>query len=134
MKVNLTVGNNYSKDEIEKAFQTNFGARIKGITLRRWTDNTPYIIIFSSAKGPYADNIKGNEFTYVGEGLRGNQKLTTANKILMNSDLDGRKVYGFVQDDKLDGWEYIGELKVIGHDYVEKSGRKVYEYQIIKVK
>ena len=133
MNTNLVIGNKYSKEEIEHAFQTHFGARIKGITLRRWSDNTPYIIIFSRTDGPYADKITRDTFTYIGEGLQGNQKLTTANKILMNSNLDGRTVFGFVQEDKGEDWEYIGEVKVIDYQYVEKGGRRVYEFKLQKV-
>ena len=134
MNLNLTIGQEYSKEEIENAFDTKFGAFIKGIILRRWHDNTPYIILFSRADGPYSDKWHGETFTYIGEGLRGDQKLTTANRILRDSDLDSREIFGFRQEDAGKDWGYVGKLRVVGCDYVEKGGRKVYEYKLQKVK
>ena len=52
----------------------NFGNRIKGITLRRWTDNTPYIILFSRERGPYIDRISGNILYYDREGQHKDQE------------------------------------------------------------
>ncbi len=58
----LTVGQEYSKEEIEQMFNTNFGARIKGITLRKDTSGKSIVLLISRAGGPYADNIVGDTF------------------------------------------------------------------------
>ena len=44
MHLNLILGNYYKQEEIETAFSTNFGRRIKGITLRR-TPSELYLFI-----------------------------------------------------------------------------------------
>lgn len=130
MDIDLTINNSYSKEEIEAAFSTNFGARIKGITLRRWHDDTPYIILFSRSDGPYSDNIEGNTFYYDGEGLEGDQKLTAANNALIKANIDKRLIFGFHQDSANSGWKYLGLIDVVNYDYVSKNGRKVYEFKL----
>jgi len=55
----INVGQGYSKESIEAIFATNFGARIKGISLRRGNDNQPNILVFSRATGPYSDHVDG---------------------------------------------------------------------------
>ena len=95
LDVDLTPGNYYSKNEIEKIFDTKFGYGIKGITLRRWHDNTPYTIIFSRSNGPYSDSFNGNVFSYDGEGLNQDQKLTVANKAIIESNKNNRIILIF---------------------------------------
>ena len=79
--MNLEIGRLYTKKEIEEEFDTNFGHSIKGITLRKMKDGTPYIILFSTPKGReiYGDDNQGDVFKYRGEGAEGDQKMTTAN-------------------------------------------------------
>lgn len=130
MDFNIKLNNLYSKEEIEEIFNTNFGARIKGITLRRDENNSPYIILFSRADGPYTDNISGGIFYYDGEGLEGDQKLTTANKSLTEANTDFRPIYGFRQEASEGKWKYIGLLEVLDYDYARKNNRKVYEFKL----
>ena len=122
----------YAKEEIEEIFETKFGARIKGITLRRWNDNTPYILLFSKQNGPYDDRIEGDTFYYDGEGLDKDQELTVANKALMNSNVDTRVIYGFIQENQSNKWKFVGLLKVLGYDYVLKNDFKKYVFKIQK--
>lgn len=130
MELDVKLNNYYLKEEIEKIFNTNFGARIKGINLRIWDGTIPYIILFSRVDGPYFDNISGNFFYYEGEGLEGDQHLTAANKALTNANAEDRTIYVFRQEEAGGKWKYIGISKVINYDYVQKNGRKVYVFKL----
>ncbi|MFC1751645.1 HNH endonuclease [Patescibacteria group bacterium] len=129
--LNIKIGQLYSKDNIESAFETNFGARIKGITLRKWSNGTPYIILFSRAEGgDYTDEITGNSFYYEGEGTDGDQTLTVANNTLTQSRETNRLIYGFRQESAGDNWKYIGLLELEDYEYIERGGRMVYEFRL----
>lgn len=75
-----------TKEELEEIYNTNFGARIKGITLRRDANNKPLALVFSRADGPYTDRIEGDSFYYDGEGTEKDQQLTAANKALIEAN------------------------------------------------
>lgn len=124
----LTVGKGYSKEELEAAFSTNFGARIKGITLRRDAENKPYAIVFSRATGPYSDHMEGSSFFYDGEGTNKDQELTAANKALVEANASGRTIYGFRQEEDGGLWHYLGILHVQEYSYVRKNGFMTYEF------
>ncbi len=124
----LEVGHGYTKEALESIFATNFGARIKGITLRRHVDNTPYAIVFSRADGPYTDRVEGNSFFYDGEGTNKDQNLTAANNALVKANETGRVIYGFRQDEAGGLWRYLGILNVLECSYVRKNGFMTYEF------
>ena len=130
MNPNISLNTEYTKEDIELIFNTNFGIRIKGITLRRWTDNTPYIILFSRERGPYTDRISGNTLYYDGEGQNKDQELKGANKILAESSLTGRKIFGFTQEFEGGRWKYIGILKLMDYEYISKKGFMTYEFRL----
>jgi putative restriction endonuclease len=130
MDVDIELNNNYSLKEIEEIFNTNFGSRIKGITLRKWNDRTPYILLFSRRHGPYSDKIEGNIFYYDGEGKDKDQCLTAANKALIESNKTGRIIFGFRQGSEGGKWRYLGILNVFDVNYVQKNQYKVYEFKL----
>jgi putative restriction endonuclease len=124
----LTVGKGYTKEELEDIFGTNFGARIKGITLRRDTEGNPFAIVFSRAAGPYSDRMEGSSFFYDGEGTNKDQQLTAANKALVEANETGRTVYGFRQEEAGGLWHYLGILQVLEYTYSRKNGYMTYEF------
>jgi putative restriction endonuclease len=131
---NLKIGQNYYKKEIEEIFDTNFGHSISGINLRNLRDGTKAILLFSSVKGPYSDRSDEDIIYYSGEGMVGDQKLTNANKALVNSNSEGRVIFGFEKTDpKSTEWVYMGLLQVLDYDYIPQNGRKVYEFKIQKL-
>lgn len=130
MDVDLELWREYSKGEVETIFNTKFGSRIKGINIRRWVDGTPYIIIFSKEEGPYSDRLERDILYYDGEGRGKDQKLTPANKALINSNETGRPIFGFRQRKDSNKWQYIGILKVIDYNYILKDGYKTYEFKL----
>lgn len=128
----LEVGKFYSKEEIERAFETDFGHGIKGITLRRTEDGEPYILLFSTPGGQlaYGDHVIGDTFYYRGEGMDGDQQFTAANKALSNSNIDGRRIFGFRQEEQRGPFRYLGLVAVEDWAYVDDGGRKVYEFRL----
>ena len=131
MNFNLTLNKEYTKEEIESIFYTRFGYGIKGINLRKFKDGKSYIILFSKQFGPYTDEFSENIFSYDGEGINKNQKLTAANKALTDSQKDGRNIYGFRQDGEKGIWKYIGLLQVIDWTYTPKNGFNTYLFSRI---
>jgi hypothetical protein len=129
MNIDLQKGIKYTKHEIEEIFNTKFGYGIKGITLRRWHDDTPYTIIFSRSRGPYSDIFNGSYLYYDGEGLKQDQKLTVANKALIESNKCNRIIFGFKQEEPNGKWKYIGMLKLVDYEYKLKDGFKKYEFK-----
>lgn len=132
MSFKFILNKEYNKDEIEAIFDTHFGYGIKGINLRKYSDNRPYIILFSKQSGPYTDEFNKDSFFYDGEGVKKDQKLTAANKALVDAKDDHRKIYGFRQEGKRGIWRYIGTLKVLSYDYVPKNGFMTYVYKLSK--
>ncbi|MCC4767755.1 hypothetical protein FXW07_14375 [Methanosarcina sp. DH1] len=132
MNFDLALNKEYPKEEIETIFGTNFGYGIKGITLRKYNNGNPYIILFSKEKGPYSDEFGENTFYYDGEGINKDQKLTAANKALVNAKEDHRTIYGFRQENKRGMWRYIGTLKVLNYEYIPKNGFKTYVFKLSK--
>lgn len=132
MNFNLILNQKYSKEEIEKIFETNFGMGIKGITQRKWKNEFPYIILFSKEDGPYSDRTEEQFFFYDGEGTNKDQELTVANKALINSNKDNRPIFGFVKNILEKKWEYIGILKVIDYTYIPKRGFNTFEFKLLK--
>lgn len=130
MSFNLTLNKDYAKEEIESIFDTRFGYGIKGINLRKYKDGRPYIILFSKQSGPYTDEFNENIFSYDGEGVNKNQELTAANKALIDSQTDERRIYGFRQDSIRGIWKYIGLLKVIEWKYAPKNGFGTYVFKL----
>ena len=128
--VDLTTDKEYTKKEIEEIFNTNFGYSIKGITLRRWHDDIPYTIIFSRNEGPYSDRIIGGILYYDGEGLKQHQRLTAANKAILESNETQRIIFGFRQEQTSGKWRYLGNLKLVDYEYKLKDGFKKYEFKL----
>ncbi len=124
----IHIGQGYTKEQLESIFDTNFGARIKGITLRRSADDTPYALVFSRASGPYTDRIDGDSFYYDGEGTGKDQQLTPANKALAEANNTGRIIYGFRQEEAGGLWVYLGILEVLDYSYINKRGFMTYEF------
>ena len=131
MNYSLKSNENYTKEQLETIFGTNFGARIKGITLRRQPDGAPYALVFSRADGPYDDRIEGDSFYYDGEGTNKDQVLTAANKALVNANTAGRVIYGFRQDESGGLWRYLGIIEVVDFAYVLKGSYMTYEFHFM---
>ncbi|MCX6732912.1 MAG: DUF4357 domain-containing protein, partial [Candidatus Roizmanbacteria bacterium] len=131
----LKMGQVYLKENIEEIFNTNFGGRIKGITLRRDSAENQYIILFKVKNSKYKDFGSKDKFVYYGEGGDADQKLTPANQALISAIDDRRTIYGFWQDEGGSGYEYIGTLLIDSYEYTlePESGYKVYKFNVDRV-
>ncbi|MCU0653569.1 MAG: restriction endonuclease, partial [Candidatus Pacebacteria bacterium] len=79
------------------------------------------------------DQDLADEFDYIGEGLKGDQRLTAANKALVEAIVDNRPIYGFWQEKSGGKYEYIGKLAIKSYSYELSDGRKVYKFKIFKI-
>ncbi|SDK78994.1 HNH endonuclease [Natronorubrum texcoconense] len=130
----LERGEYYSQTELESAFDTSFGSYIKGISPRTDDDGAlSYIIVKAREDGPYGDDLEGERFTYIGEGVpsKGDQSPTGANKALLGQ-ADGSTVpiYFFYQPADSSELRYEGLVAVVDARYVfdDDQDRMVYQF------
>ncbi|WP_226480604.1 HNH endonuclease [Natrinema amylolyticum] len=121
----------YAQTDLEDAFDTSFGSYIKGISPRTDDGELAYVIVKAREDGPYGDEIDGERFTYIGEGVpeKGDQQLTGANNALLEqADRSTVPVYFFYQPADSDELRYEGLVDVVDAEYVSRDGRMVYEF------
>lgn len=122
-------GDRLDQEEIEAVFDTGFGYRISGINVRRDDEDERYILLFANEDGPYDDNVREGEFRYIGEGLSGDQSAsTTGNASLIDAVEEPVPIHFFYKGTDEAKWEYQGRVEVRGYEYVERDGRKVFEF------
>jgi len=128
----LESGESYTQTDLEDAFDTSFGSYIKGINPRTTDEGElSYIIIKAREDGPYSDELDGERFTYIGEGVpeKGDQQATGANKALLEqTDRSTAPVYFFYQPADSDELRYEGLVDVVAAEYVSKDERMVYQF------
>ncbi|ELY68551.1 HNH endonuclease [Natrinema versiforme] len=128
----LERGTFYAQTDLEDAFDTSFGSYIKGISPRTDEEGElAYIIVKAREDGPYDDEIDGERFTYIGEGVpeKGDQQLTGANGALLEqADRSTVPVYFFYQPADSDDLRYEGLVDVTDAEYVSQDGRMVYQF------
>ncbi|WP_440770881.1 HNH endonuclease [Natronorubrum sp. DTA28] len=130
----LERGEFYTQLELEAAFDTSFGSYIKGISPRTDDDGAlSYIIVKAREDGPYGDDLEGDRFTYIGEGVpsKGDQSPTGANKALLGQ-AEGSTVpiYFFYQPADSGELRYEGLVAVVDARYVfdDDQERMVYQF------
>ncbi|QSX00260.1 HNH endonuclease [Haloterrigena alkaliphila] len=132
----LERGDYYTQSELEAAFDTSFGSYIKGINPRTDDDgDLAYVIVKAREDGPYGDDLAGDEFTYIGEGVpaKGDQQLTPANAALVDhAEGAVAPVYFFYQPADEDRLRYDGLVDVVDAEYVaDPDGeRMVYRFTV----
>lgn len=131
--VDISIGDEFTQSEIEKKFNTRFGSRMRGISLRNWEDGTKYIILTSSANSPYSDNFEGDIVYYDGEGQNKDQKGTDANIGLIKSNENNRPIYFFKQHEARGKWQYLGIMEVLDYNYIKKNNFMTYEFKLKKL-
>lgn len=128
----LDQGTFYAQTELEAAFDTSFGSYIKGISPRNTDEGElAYIIVKAREDGPYGDEIDGERFTYIGEGVpeKGDQQPTGANSALLEqADRSTVPVYFFYQPADSDELRYDGLIDVVDAEFVSRDGRMVYQF------
>ena len=128
----LVPGELYHVDDIQSAFCTALGWYIKGITPRISPDGSPYVLIFSSFLNPEGSWIEGSRLYVRGEGKCGDQLPQGANGALLQSEQDGRPLYGFRKEARGKVWMYLGRLSPLGHsvDQTAHGAKYLFSYEI----
>lgn len=126
--LSLEPGTEYSAEELESAFDRGMTGR--GIEICYDEDDQRYLRLFSADTGPYADDVSGGQFTYVGEGRSGDQELKAGNRYLANAETTPLPIFFFHRASDGDNWEYQGQVDVLSHEYGYFDGdeRKVYRF------
>lgn len=127
-------GDYYTQADLEAAFDTSFGSYIKGINPRTGDDGElAYIVLKAHEDSPYRDDLDGDRFTYIGEGVpsKGDQQPTPANTALLEHAEGGVvPVYFFYQSADRDELRYEGVVDVVDAEYVSGADgeRMVYRF------
>ncbi len=122
----VEIGEHLTQDEIEDQFNTGFGYQISGINPRRDQNDDRYILLFATEDGPYDDSVTEGQFTYIGEGLEGDQSETSSgNSALIDAISTAIPIYFFHSTTDQSGWEYQGQVDIIEYQRETQHGREV---------
>ena len=137
---NFTVGEIYDNDQIHRWFETaNSGGIRPAIDSK---GNLRHLVIMSTKEeanykfvNPYADKIEDEILIYTGQGNRGDQALSGANKRVVEQ-LDKSIPIVFFQKEARNNIRFIGFLLLIRHfeDYQLDSFRSVRKVQVFEFK
>jgi len=127
----LESGARLTQEDIEAAFDTDFGYYVKGINPRRDDDNDRYLLLFANEDGPYSDSVTHGRFEYIGEGLEGDQyESSPDNSALIDAVSSDFPVFFFYTQAESEEWEYQGQVDVIGYQQEQRDGRQVLVFEI----
>lgn len=131
MPPSIERGIQYTKEEIEDIFNTNFGYQISGINVRRDEKDQRYILLFAKEDGPYDDTVREGQFEYIGEGLQGDQDPSSVGNAALIDAIDTpTPIYFFYQGMTDSGWQYQGIVDVENHRWEERQGRQVLVFEM----
>ncbi|ELZ91497.1 HNH endonuclease domain-containing protein [Haloferax mucosum ATCC BAA-1512] len=126
--LSLESGERLSSSDLRDRFDRGMTGR--GIEICYDDDDQRYLRLFSSDTGPYADDVTGGQFTYIGEGQTGDQTLTGGNRFLANAKDRPLPIFFFHRSDGDDDWEYQGRVSVVDYDSgpFDTGDRTVYRF------
>lgn len=128
---NLESGARLTQEEIEDAFDTDFGYYVKGINPRRDDNDDRYLLLFANEDGPYGDSVTHGKFEYIGEGLEGDQSESSpGNSALIDAVSSGFPVFFFYTQTESTKWEYQDQVDVIGYQREQRDGRQVLVFEM----
>jgi 5-methylcytosine-specific restriction endonuclease McrA len=129
-QLELEIGEQFTPAELEERFDRKMVGR--GIEIYYDEEDQRYLRLFSNENGPYSDDVRSGQFTYIGDGQSGDQSLTHGNKALVESQEAPLPIYFFYKGAGSDEWEYQGLVEVVDHDYghLHEEGRKVYQFTL----
>lgn len=125
-------GHIYSRDDLISAFKGSF---MRGMNKCNRT-NTLVLISKHTPNRIYGDLFNNNQLIYTGEGQKGNQTYTGANKDLLNSEENNLPVYLFVVF-KNKEYTFYGQVHLSDEPYFENeldvdgNDRKVVRFPLI---
>ncbi|MHB8634420.1 MAG: HNH endonuclease [Thermoplasmatota archaeon] len=91
-------------------------------------------LFHNEAENPYGDVHDGQTVRYIGQGMKGNQRLQSFNAILASHADNGVQVHYFTQPKNRPGKvRYVGPVFVESYDEVfrQDEGRKVLEFTLL---
>ncbi|ELZ85679.1 HNH endonuclease domain-containing protein [Haloferax elongans ATCC BAA-1513] len=129
-ELSLGPGEKLDGAELERRFDRGMTGR--GIEICYDEDDQRYLRLFSSETGPYADDVTGGQFTYIGEGRTGDQTLTAGNKYLANAIDAPLPIFFFHRGSGDDRWEYQGKVEVLRCEKgpFDSSDRDVFRFTL----
>ena len=125
-------GHIYKRDDLIDAFKGSF---MRGMNKCNKT-NTLVLISKHTSNRIYGDLFRNNQLIYTGEGQKGDQTYTGANKDLLKSEETNLPVYLFVVF-KNQQYTYYGRVHLNGQPYfedeldVEGNNRKVIRFPLV---
>ena len=125
-------GHVYRRDDLISAFKGSF---MRGMNKCNRT-NTLVLISKHTSNRIYGDLFQNNQLIYTGEGQKGDQTYTGANKDLLNSEENNLPVYLFVVF-KNQQYTYYGRVHLCGTPYfedeldVDGNNRKVIRFPLM---
>jgi 5-methylcytosine-specific restriction endonuclease McrA len=128
--LNIEVGDRFSLNELREVFDR--GSTNRGIEVCYDEDDQKYVRLFSSETGPYNDNVRSGQFTYIGEGRTGDQELKGGNRVLAQSIEAPIPIYFFYKESTNTEWEYQGQAAVLDYErrLVPSEDREVYQFTL----
>lgn len=126
--LSLDPGERLSGSELQERFDRGMTGR--GIEICYDEDDQRYLRLFSSDTGPYADDVTGGQFTYIGEGQTGDQTLTGGNRFLADAADRPLPIFFFHRSDDSADWEYQGQVSVVDYELgpFDTGDREVYQF------
>ena len=125
-------GHIYNREDLRSAFGGSF---YRGMNKCNKT-NTLVLISKHTSNRIYGDLFQNNQLIYTGEGQKGNQTYSGANKDLLNAEINNLPVYLFVVF-KNQQYTYYGRVHLNGQPYfedeldVEGNNRKVIRFPLV---
>ena len=126
-------GQIYNRNDLISAFKGSF---MRGMNKCKRT-NTLVLISKHTSNRLYGDKLfENNQIIYTGEGQRGDQSYTGANKDLLESEITGLTVYLFVVF-KRQEYTFYGQVHLNGNPYFENeldadgNDRKVIRFPLV---
>lgn len=126
----LTPDEMFDQNTLEQRFDRGMTGR--GIEICYDEDEQRYLRLFSSDESPYNDDVRGGQFTYIGEGLSGDQELKAGNRYLAESVDTPIPIFFFHREDSRHDWEYQGQVEVVDYEYVRapSAERMIYRFTL----
>jgi predicted restriction endonuclease len=126
-------GEGFTRAELDERFDRGMTGR--GIEICYDEEDQRYLRLFSHEGGPYSDDVRAGQFTYIGEGQQGDQKRQYGNKALIESLKAPLPICFFYKSEDADRWEYRGLVEVVDYDYgyLPEEGRKVYQFTLQRI-
>jgi predicted type IV restriction endonuclease len=131
----LSIGNRYSRDDLEKLTGKGFPNVNPGICRRVDDEGNPYGLLFATETGQYENRISDEgRFSYMGEGKDGQDFKENypqyGNCFLRDSISEGHPLHFFYRENKNNKYEYRGELGCKGYELLDSGEQQKISFKM----